>query len=321
MNHHTSRIAAICSAIAIVVAGVMATAVPASARPNCDVDDPPPICGPVIDPVIKLPDLTAAVTGPASATGGTTATYSVRVSNSASTVGATARGITVRFAVSGATISAASLTGWTCSVAGGTATCSGGSLANGSSVIIPVTVALPATTTSVAVTATVDPSGVTAERSETNNSASITTSVTAPALPDLQVAMTGPSTVRGLYAAGVWTITVKNIGTAPAAPVNVRWLTNWGGDVNANAVVSGAIGFTCIVPPEYMQQMAYCYGTGALQPGASATIVITAVPPTPGNVYGTTGASTVTATVDYGQSVQESNENNNASTVYSTILP
>ena len=131
--------------------------------------------------------------------------------------------------------------------------------------------------------------------------------------------MTGPSSVRGVYASGVWTMTVTNIGSAPAGVVNVRWLTNWGGTVNANAVKSGAIGFSCVVPPEYVQQLVHCYGNGALQPGASATITITAVPPAPGNVYGTSGVSTVTGTVDYGQQVTESDEANNAATVVSTI--
>jgi len=275
----------------------------------------------VLDPVVKLPDLTATVTGPATATGGGTVNDTVRVSNISSTLGATARAVSVRITAGGATIAAAAATGWICSIAGSTATCSGGTLANGGSASIPVAVRLPAATTSITLSATVDPGGVIVERSETNNSGFARTAVTAPPLPDLRTTMTGPSSVRGLYAAGVWTITVTNAGNAPASPVDVRWLTNWGGDVNANAVISGAIGFTCTVPPEYMQQMAYCYGTAALQPGASATIVITAVPPAPTNVYGSTGASTVTAMVDYRQSVTESNENNNASTVYSTILP
>lgn len=320
MNHVVRRAAAVLSAVGLVAAGVFVAAGPASARPNCDVPDPPPICGGVIDPVLRLPDVSTGVTGPASAVGGTTGAYAVRVSNLASVVGATARDVSVRItADAGAAITAAALTGWTCAVSGSTATCSGGILANGTSASIPVSVRYPSAAASVTVTTTVDPNGAIAERSETNNSARVTTGVTAPALPDLQVAMTGPSSVRGLYEAGKWTITVRNTGSAAATPVNVRWLTTWRGDVNANAVISGAIGFSCIVPPEYMQQMVYCYGNAPLQPGASATIVITAVPPAPSG--GVAQSSTVTATADYGQQVTESNESNNAASVATTILP
>nr|WP_274637678.1 CARDB domain-containing protein [Microbacterium bovistercoris] len=305
----------------IVATGVCVTTLPASARPNCAVSDPPPICSGVIDPVVRLPDLVASVSGPTSATGGSTAVYAARVTNSSSLNGATARGVSVRITASGATIAAVSSAGWTCSTAGAVATCSGGTLTNAASASLPVTVHFPVATASVSITVSADPGGAITERSETNNTALVRTSVTAPALPDLQTTLSGPASVRGLYAAGVWTITVTNAGSAVATPVNVSWLTNWRGDVNANAVIRGAIGFTCIVPPEYMQQMVYCYGDGALQPGASATIVITAVPPAPGDVYGTAGVSTVTATADYGLQVSESNESNNAASVVSTILP
>jgi subtilase family serine protease len=321
VNRSASRLAAVAATLLLAATGIAVATAPASALPNCNVPTPPPICGGV-DPVEKLPDLTTAVTGPASATGGTAAAYTVRVSNLSSTAGAVARGVAVRItAGGGATISSAALAGWSCTASGATATCSGGSLGVGAGASIPVTVQLPPATTSVVVAATADPNGAIVERSESNNSAAFSTAVTAPALPDLQATMSGPSAVRGLYAAGVWTITVRNIGSAAATPVNVRWLTNWGGSVNANAVISGAIGFSCIVPPEYVQQMVYCYGTAPLQPGASATIVLTAVPPAPGDVYGAAGVSSVTATVDYSQQVAESNESNNAATVVSALLP
>ena len=223
-------------------------------------------------------------------------------------------------AAGGASVQGASFPGWNCAATAGVATCTGGALGVGAVADIAVTVLLPAATASVTVTATADPSGAIVERSETNNTGSATTAVSAPSLPDLQMTMTGPSSVRGLYATGAWTMTITNVGSAPANVVNVRWLTNWGGWVNANAVKSGAIGFTCTPPPEYMQQTVYCYGNGVLQPGASATITINAVPPAPGNVYGTAGVSNVTAAVDYSQQVVESNESNNAATVVSAIL-
>jgi hypothetical protein len=316
---HVRRVLAVVAALALVLVGLVVTTVPASARPNCDVPDPPPICG--VDPVEKLPDLTATVNGPASAVGGGVAAYTVRVANPTGTNAAAARGVAVRIATAGATLLTPALSGWTCAGSGASTTCSGGSLPVGGGATFAVSVQLPAVSGAVTVSATADPGNAIAERSETNNSGSLSTTVTAPALPDLQLTMTGPTAVRGVYANGVWTMTVTNRGSAPASPVNVRWLTNWGGTVNANAVKTGAIGFTCTVPPEYVQQLVYCYGTGALQPGASATIAITAVPPAPGNVYGTAGQSVVTGTVDYGQQVAESDENNNAASVTSTIQP
>jgi len=296
---------------------------PAHARPNCDVPVPPPICGPSDppDPVVKQPDLTAAVTGPTAGMGGTNASFTARVANITGTNAAAASGVVVRITASGgAVVTGAAYSGWSCALAAGAATCSGGALGVGASADIPVTILLPSSAASVVVTAVADPSGAIAERNESNNSGGATVTVTAPSLPDLQVTMTGPASVRGLYATGAWTMTITNVGSAPANVVNVRWLTNWGGWINANAVKSGAIGFTCTPPPEYVQQMVYCYGNGVLQPGASATITINAVPPAPTNVYGTAGVSNVTATVDYGQQVAESNEGNNAATVVSSIL-
>ena len=319
MPRRVRRLVAALAGFALVLLSLALTSSPASARPSCDVPSPPPICE-VPDPVDKLPDLTAAITGPAGAVGGTTGSYVVRVGNPSGTNAAIARGITVRIAATGgAAVTGAALSGWTCSVSGGVATCSGGTVAVGGGASIPVTVQLPASAATVTVTATADPNNALTERNEGNNTGALTTAVSAPSLPDLRLTMTGPSSVRGVYASGVWTMTVTNIGTAPATVVNVRWLTNWGGTVNANAVKSGAIGFSCVVPPEYVQQLVYCYGNGALQPGASATITVTAVPPAPGNVYGTAGVSTVTGTVDYGQQVTESDEANNAATVVSTI--
>lgn len=315
------RVVAALAGFALVLVGLVATTAPASARPNCDLPDPPPICEPP-EPVVKLPDLTAAVTGPATGVGATTASYTVKVANPSGTDAAIARAVTVRVtATGGASLTAAALTGWRCSLSAAVATCAGGTIAVGGSASIPVTVRFPAAATTVTVAAVADPSNSITERNESNNGGSTSTAVSAPALPDLRMSMTGPSTVRGLYANAVWTMTIANVGRAPASVVNVRWLTNWGGDVNANAVNSGAIGFSCIVPPEYVQQMVYCYGNGTLQPGASTTIAITAVPPAPDDVYGSSGQSKVTATVDYAEQVGESDESNNAATVLSTITP
>ena len=322
MPHLVRRVLAALAGLAVVGLGLVVTSTPASARPNCDVANPPPICNPVDpDPVAKLPDLTATVSGPASAVGGTTAAYTVRVANPSGTNAAIARSVAVRISVSGGTLATPALSGWTCSGSGASTTCSGGTLSVGGSASFAVSVQLLSAAGTTTVSATADPSNAITERSETNNSGAASTSVSAPALPDLQLSMTGPSSVRGVYANGVWTMTITNTGSAPANTVNVRWLTNWGGSVNANAVKSGAIGFSCIVPPEYVQQLVYCYGNAPLAPGASATIAITAVPPAPSNVYGSSGQSVVTGTVDYGQQVAESNENNNAATMNSTITP
>lgn len=321
VNRLANRLVAALAGLALATLGLVITSPTASARPNCDVPNPPPICEPP-DPAVRLPDLTVAVTGPATAVGDTSAAYTVRVGNPGGTNAAIARGVSVRISAgAGASVTSAGLSGWACAVSAGVATCSGGTISVGGSAGIPVSVQLPTGPSTVTVTGLADPGNAIAERSESNNSGSASTAVAAPQLPDLRMTMTGPASVRGVYASGVWTMTITNVGAAPASPVNVRWLTNWQGAVNANAVKSGAIGFSCVVPPEYLQQLVYCYGNGALQPGASATIAITAVPPAPGGVYGTPGQSTVTATVDYSGQVAESNESNNAATVVSTILP
>jgi hypothetical protein len=309
------------AAVAVVASGWVVGADPASARPYCDGANPPPICNG--DPPVPTttPDLTVAVSGPAGAVGGTTASYVITVTNLTGRNAAAASGVVVSASLTPATraLGASGTNGFSCSVSGGSVGCSGGYLSVGASATITVSAALPGSATTVTTTATADPGNAIAERSESNNTAATSTAVSTPALPDLTVAMTGPSTVRGIYAAGVWTMTITNQGTAPASVVNVRWLTNWGGNLNANAVKSGAIGFTCTPPAEYLQQTVLCYGNGVLQPGASATIVITAVPPAPGNVYGAYGQSSVTATVDYNGQVPESNEGNNAATVTSVI--
>ncbi len=323
MSRSTQRIVGLLSGLALASVVLIGGSTPAHARPNCDVPSPPPICEPTDppDPVVKRPDLTAAVTGPTSGVGGSAVSYTARVTNAAGADAAAASGVAVRISASGGgVVTAAARTGWTCTISSGAATCSGGVLSVGAAADIAVTVQLPSVAASVAVVAQADPGGALAERNESNNSGTAVTAVSAPSLPDLQVTMTGPSSVRGLYATGAWTMTISNVGSAPANIVNVRWLTNWGGWVNANAVKSGAIGFTCTPPPEYVQQTVYCYGGTALQPGASATITINAVPPAPGNVYGTPGVSQVTATVDYGAQVTESNEANNSATVTSSIL-
>lgn len=321
--HLARRLVAAVAGFALVVLGLVITSAPASARPNCDVPNPPPICEPPVPvPVDRLPDLTATVSGPTSGVGATVAAYTVRVANPSGRNAAIARAVSVRIAArGGATVTSAASSGWTCTVAAGVATCSGGTIAVGGSASIPVNVKLPSAAATVSVSAAADPSNAIAERSESNNTGSASTVVTTPVLPDLQLRMTGPDSVS-VYADAVWTMTISNVGSAPADVVNVQWLTNWGGDMRASAMTSGAIGFSCPIPPlEYVQQFVHCSGNGPLQPGASATIAITARPPAPGDVYGPYGQSNVTGTVDYAQLVTESNESNNAATVVSTITP
>ncbi len=320
MSSFVRRCLAVLLGLGLILAATLVAAAPASARPNCDGDNPPPICLPDPPPP-RYPDLQASISGPAAASSGTTTTYTITVHNPGGANPAPASGVQLAASVSsGATVSgAAGDDGFTCTRSGSAASCSGGFLRIGGVATITLSATMPNAAAQVTASATVDPANAIEERDESNNSALVTTTVTVPPRPDLAMTMTGPTSVRGIYEAGAWTMTITNQGTAPADPVNVRWLTNWGGDVNANAVKSGAIGFTCTVPHEYVQQIAYCYGNGPLAPGASATITITAVPPAPDNVYGPAGQSNVTATVDYQQIVTESNEGNNAASVNSTI--
>ena len=182
-----------------------------------------------------------------------------------------------------------------------------------------MTVQLPSAAAGVTVTATADPGNTIAERNEGNNTGSQTTAVSAPSLPDLRLTMAGPSSVRGVYASGVWTMTVTNIGSAPASVVNVRWLTNWGG--SSTPTRSRAVPSASAAPCH--RSTSSSSSTATATPPCSRAPARPSPSPRSPRLRATSTAppvvSTVTGTVDYGLQVSESDESNNAATVVSTI--
>jgi len=128
-------------------------------------------------------------------------------------------------------------------------------------------------------------------------------------LPDLTIAKTGPTTVT-TAAPMTYTLTVNNQGTANATGIEVSDTLPAG----VSAVTqSGTSLFVCsndgAVPPA--QITVTCTG-GAVNQGANATITINATAPS------TTGTITNTASVDPDNTIIESNELNNASSLVNT---
>ncbi|HKC63993.1 MAG TPA: hypothetical protein VKB86_10165, partial [Pyrinomonadaceae bacterium] len=159
----------------------------------------------------KFANLSITKSASGSFVAGTNATYTLSVSN-AGPQSASAP-ITVKDTLpTGETFVSGTGTGWSCSASGQTVTCTNSSaMASGGSSSITLTVALASNiASSVTNTATVD--STTFDTNTTNNSSSVTTSITYP--PDLTISKshTGNFT-QGQ--SGSYTITVTNSGTGP----------------------------------------------------------------------------------------------------------
>ena len=163
--------------------------------------------------VVPAPDLTLAKAATGPFTVGANASYTLTVSNVGTS--ATTGAISVTDILpAGLTFVSATGTGWTCSHAAGTVSCSTpGPVANGAS--------LPAITLTVDVGAAAAPSvlnaatvSTTGDGNATNNTGSVTTPVSAPASIDLAIAKTH----SGTFVVGTtnsFTLTVSNVGTLP----------------------------------------------------------------------------------------------------------
>jgi autotransporter-associated beta strand protein len=161
------------------------------------------------DDAQPLPDLTVALSGPASATTGQAYSYSLVVSNSGT---ATANTVSVSFALPTGVIyaSATGSNGFAATQSGSTVSFTGGSLTQGSSVTLTVSVT-PSTTSTETVSpgdAVVDPLNTIVESNETNNSSTqtVTTTVVAPNQPP--VAPTLPNQSGTVAVALTYTVPV-----------------------------------------------------------------------------------------------------------------
>lgn len=183
-------------------------------------------------------------------------------------------------------------------------TCNGGAMEGGGS----WTVTIRGVVTAANGTAINNTASVTGTRSAQNFTTTTTTSTlvsngSGSTLPDLTIAKTGPSSVV-VSSPMTYTLTVNNQGTANATNVKVVDTVPAG---LSGITATGTSLFTCGV----VAQTVTCSG-GAVNQGSNATITIKATAPS------ATGSLTNTASVDPDNTIPESNELNNTSSLVNT---
>lgn len=192
---------------------------------------------------------------------------------------------------------------------GASLACTGGSLAMDDSATIQVRTQ-PTAAGSFAATAAVDPANTISERSETNNTASVTTTVNRTLLPDLSITNFGGTTVAARGGQATYTATITNTGSATASNVAVEMVTGSSDWTVVSA--TGGSGFTpCQWGTGELNLGVLCPANGhiaSLAPGQSATVTIVVQIPAitqPGTYWTVAGA-------DPYNKVRESNEYNNS---------
>lgn len=212
-------------------------------------------------------------------------------------------------------VSAGGDKGFVCNQVNGVVTCGGGTLNPGAAGNATITIVIRAPhfvgASSITNQATIDPDNLIAESNETNNSASVTT--TLQATVDLVMGMIGlPAKVlRG--STHNYTLTVQNAGTDGATGVEVVDSLPVGVSV---LNIQADSGFRCSMVNN-LAVTVDCTG-GTIAAGATATITImvsvntvtTDANPTP---------ITNTATVDPNNTIIETNENNNTASSTSLV--
>ncbi len=209
--------------------------------------------------------------------------------------------------------------GFTCAVASGVVTCSGGHIASGARGTVTLSVSAPRMNGTMTGTAVVDPNNAIAERNESNNSAS--TSTTVVGRVDLTIDVTHsllPFPITRV-------VTVRNLGVGNATGVTVSVeATKWeyfddgGPDTYLGTIADS--GFTCVRSNYYVGSylnynsgdVITCSG-GSIPAGGTGTIRIM-------HWLTTTDDSRNTdATVDPQNTIRESWENNNHDTATTRI--
>jgi uncharacterized repeat protein (TIGR01451 family) len=231
-------------------------------------------------------DLSVAIGGPASVVAATNANYTVTVTNA----GPDPALPTLALSMAGGTIvSVTGPAGWTCNTAG----CNGAVLASGSNAVVTVSAMAPSQPGAMTLTALVGPTA--SDPNTANNSATMTTAVTASA--DVEVL----KTLATPFVAGTtvqYNISVKNLGPSDATGVTlsdpaVAGLTF----VSASGTCTG--GFPCAI--------------GTIPAGQSLSVVATY-----SLASNASGSMTNTATVT--STTPDPSAANNTSAVTSTVL-
>jgi uncharacterized repeat protein (TIGR01451 family) len=232
---------------------------------------------------------------------GTTATYTLGISN-VSPLGTITGTTTVTDTIpTGLTPTAAAGTGWTCTISGQLVTCTrSGNLAPGASypnITINVSVLQTAPST-VVNTATVSNAG---DLDPLNNTATDTATVVASS--DMAIVKTGAPNPVAQGAALTYTLTVTNNGPSNATNVTVTDTLPSGVTYGSYTTTQGSCTYTSATAT-------LTCSLGAMNSGATATITIATTPQTPEVVSNT---ATVTATQP------DPNSANNSSTQSETI--
>jgi hypothetical protein len=278
------------------------------------------------------PDLTVALSAtPNPVDQGSTLTYTIQVSNSSTEqcrssypepicviLGRAVTGVATNLTIPAGTVYQSSTPdhGFACRLdsSGASLACTGGSLAMDDLATIQVRTQ-PTVAGTFSATATVDPANAISERSETNNTASVSTKVNAVQLPDLSITSFGGTTLATRGGQATYTATVSNTGTATATNVDVSFAT---GSYDWTLVsATGSSGFTpCQSGSGELSLGVLCPANGhiaSLAPGQSATVtIVVQIPATASGTY-----YTVAGADDYNY-VKESNENNNYTPRFAT---
>jgi hypothetical protein len=276
------------------------------------------------------PDLTLSlVAAPNPVPAGGTVTYTLTVRNRRPGTVTTTSGLTaaggaptqaaadvrvVQHLPAGITFrSASGDSGFACTFAAPTVTCTGGTVApDGAATITVAATAHPFSLPRVS-TASADPLNALAERDETNNGASVSVAI---GLPDLLVAgveyATRPHCVvpgpDGCLAAAGWdlvrTVTVRNAGLADATDVRLDVEAGWDYYPGAWVGIAAPDGFSCVTTSSSDYDHAWrCTGGGVPPGGAVAFKVSHRTPPIAGIV--------TDVALDPAGAILESNESNN----------
>ena len=242
-------------------------------------------------------DLSIAITdAPDPVAAGGTLTYTVAVNNAGPTA-ATSVTVTDTLPV-GATFVSATGTGWTCSVAGQTVTCTRATAATGAQPTIAIVVTAPTAGGSITDTGTV--SATTPDPSVGNNSASQSTTVSASA----DLALTISDSPDPVTAGGTLTYTLSSTNGGPSVAQTVTLTDTL--PAGATFVSASGAGWACTVAGQVVTCTRATAAAGA-QP--AVTIVVTA-PTTAGTIVDT---GTIAATTS------DPDSTNNTATASTTV--
>src|SRR5207244_3959129 len=204
-------------------------------------------------------------TGPASVTTSSPITYTVTATNNGPSP---ATGVTVTDTLPAGVGFVSASSG--CTNASGTVTCSVGNLASGASAIITISATAPSTAGTITNTATIG--GNEADPNTANNTASFTTTVTAPVSADLAITNTGPASVT-TSSPITYSVTATNHGPSTATGVVVTDTLPYGVTFKSANSTQG----TCT-----NKKGTLTCSVGTLASGASAVITVSVTAPVQG---------------------------------------